>query len=564
MIDTLVLCDRLGQESAKWLANGGQIVVCTLSRSSGTEKIPDRLTVETAPVGVSRQASNELDLLASRIACTWHKETGDRFRCGSHYLPHYFEVDVFLEVLEAFRLLERSWQVMQERKPRRLLLLPDSRSVLKDVAEWLARIWKISCEEITESLPVRSGAGVLHRARAALQRMRLEQPWKPRKDRGLIWAYPKIRKSNLIHRLEEEGFSFLVFGTQGTFREIGVRYSTLARSQRKDDSLWDFDRITLPFFWQGVDLGPLLGKVLSRVLWPRFAQSAALARTLEAFDGSCDAVVTPDFLSGENAVIHKWAESKNLPRLGLQHGAPLGCYPLHFSPCYNRGRILVWGGKESSSFYQGHGIPKERLIATGSADNDRFINKFSKRGHGDILFCTLSGFPYHSLRNTLEVNVRLLTDLLSAAAHFPDLEVVAKPHPLQPTWERQILEEILQESAQGPARISSDESLDELLCRATLVATRLSSTAVEAGLAGIPVLHLDYGLVDEPWYTGIMNDPELPRAKTEEDIHLAIANAIGLGRAGMIESARRFAARWEYTDGRSTERVVAAISQAVG
>lgn len=562
----LFFCDFLDAADGTFLLErfpGKTIVAIPEFPPVASERVPGVSLAPRAPMDQAH--ADALDDLAIRLAGSWWAADPRRFEQGPHRFPANYAVDVFSEMIDLLQQVYHVDAALREHRPEAVAVKRNLRPAFREAVGFLCRLRGL---EVVE--PAGGGgrkdaradfSSLKHWGRLHWGRLRYRQATgRARKNRPVVfWAYPKIRNSRLADDLYAQGVSFLIAEGEETFCQKGIPY-VFVRPDRPDEREWSgrFDRLPLACSWEEMDLAPLVRAALARFLAPRFARAAALASALSRDPPQVDAAVTPDFIGGVHGVVHDWAESRGIPRIGIQHGAPLADYWLHLPGTWNRGTILAWGGASSASFFRGHGFPRSHVRPVGSADNDRFSLGFSRAARPDLLLCTLTGQPFTSVRESHAINERLVSDLLSAARTFPGLEVVFKTHPRQTPAERRFLAACLARVPDVRARLSGGESIENLLSRARLLATRTSSTAVEAALAGIPIVHLDYALSDHPWMTGFLSREDLPRGGTAAALEGAIRQALGKGAPPPA-----FAAAWENGDGAATGRVVREIRDAV-
>lgn len=554
---TLVLADALDGGLAHLARSDGAVAVTFYpAEPSGAR---------SASTFLDLSAADELDAFALSIARDWHLPAGGAFRVGASFLPHHYEVAAFLETVDLLRHLHLADRILAEVQPGSAVAAASLRPCVREAVaaacahRGVALRWDASSPAPPAPAPSWKG-----RVKRTLLRARYRRKIPPRgKGPVLLWAYPKVRSSRLVEALAGEGCRFVLAGGEDPFWAKGIPCYVL-RPEPTRRERWEaaFDRAPFLYAWRGIDLSGALRRTLSRLLGRRFAEAEGLARALAAYRAPVDAAVTADFIDGPGGVVHDWAESKSIPRLGIQHGAPLADYWLRLRASWTRGTLLAWSGPASADFFRSRSLGPTRVEPVGSADNDRFATGFRRSERPNLLLCTLSGLPYTTTRLSHEMNARLVADLLEGTAPFPELEVVLKPHPLQPAGERAFLARCVARAGRSRSRLADpSEPIDELLSRTRILATRFSSTAVEAGLAGIPLLHLEHGLEGHPWYTGFLRDGRVLQARDAASIRTAVEGILA-GEAAASASARAFAAEWEGTDGRATERVASAILSA--
>ncbi len=561
---TLIVAEAVDRVMWDGLASGpagSHASAVTLLPSAASDDPPPGMPVRALEMRVDRETARDMDHLVLDITRAWHRFVTDLPSSDPLAPALHDTLLLMFDLVECVRTFHLLGDFLDRERPDRVVVPEGMRPPIASAVSEACRQRGIVH---VEAGPARRNGPSFPALRSMKDRIRREiggllcRRRVPAHGPVLLWSYPKISKSSLIETLAGQGAFFLLppHIPEEPFFRRGIRYARLALRPAAPPPAGLPESLPLDFTWKGSPLSFLLRSLLARVLPGRLRACDRTARVLAAYEGRVDLAVTPDSLDGANGVVQTWAARRGIPSVGIQHGAPLFDYWKAFPGTWHPGPLLVWGGERNIRFYSERGYAASALLRAGSADNDRFTRGLGFReARGNLILCTLNGWPFASAVESSDVNVRLLKDLLAAAAAFPDMEVVVKPHPLQSAAERRLVRKCLERYRKGKARLSEGESIDVLLGRARILATRASSTAVEAGLAGIPVLHLDYGLDGHPWYTGIMHDPGIPSARDAEGIRRAMAGLMESPQA----SARPFALAWEAGDGMGGGRAAARI-----
>lgn len=513
---------------------------------------PAGMGLRTPPPEPEEGPAAARDAAAFAFAGEWHAEWKD-----PPFDPRYTAILVFLETVDLLRRLDFLETAVAESRPDELVAGSECPAAARDALAFVGERRGIPVRFRENSRPRASGWRAS--ARAWLGRRRYRRASAEGDGPLLLWSYPKMHGAPLVETLHARGGRFLLHGREEGFWEKGIPYAFLASPSFRATDWGAFLReVPLAVPAGAADAAPLLRRALGRLLPSVFAEMERLAASLARFPARMDAVVAADFVSGAAALACAWGAERGIPVLGVQHGAPAFDHWLklgHACP----GTILAWAGEPSLRPFRAAGIPEGRLARVGCPGHDRWVGRPAREGRGDILLYAAVESPYMSARFGEALTDRMLRDLLSAAAAFPGIEVVLKPHPSQPPADRAFLARLAASVPGVRARVAEGEPVEALLVRSAAVATRLSTMAVEAGLLGIPVVRLDYGLARHPWYTGFLKDPRIRGGASAAELQEALGWALGPGRREAADAARAFASDWDAADGRATERVVERI-----
>lgn len=520
---------------------------------------PVGMVLRAPPETFPEERAAARDGAAFAFASRWHEALREPLPVS----PRHGAILVFLEAVDVLRRFDFLDAVASEVRPREIRVAPDGSAATRDAAAFVGE--RLGAVVDAPAAPRLSGRWRA-RLRQAAGRWRFRRARPAGAGPLLLWSYPKMRAAPLVESLHARGARFLLHEREEGFWEKGIPYVFLDQPPR-DAARWRAFLGGVPAVVppEATAAAPLLRRALARVLAPVFAETTAVTEGLARHRGRVDAVVAADFVSGASAAVCDWAASRGIPVMGIQHGAPTFDHWLrlgHACP----GTILAWDGEASLARFRAAGIPVERLRRIGCPGHDRWVAAASARDRRpDLILYAAVECPYMTARFSETLTARMVGDLLSAAAAFPAFEVVLKPHPSQPAPERALLARLAAAARGVRARVAREgETVEALLPRAGAVATRLSTMAVEAGLLGVPVVRLDYGLADHPWVTGFLRDPRVPGGGTVQALREVLARVLGHGAREASSSARAFAADWDAADGRATARVVDTILAAAG
>jgi surface carbohydrate biosynthesis protein len=237
-----------------------------------------------------------------------------------------------------------------------------------------------------------------------------------------------------------------------------------------------------------------------------------------------------------------------------------------------RGDQMAVTGVPRFDFYHPDWQP---LLRAGDGATDRMVLISTKVAvanpqHHSVdaevaLYVDKLGFPRAKVLEMLEVgrlNIAATTALAAAAARaHPDLRFVVRPHPHE---RLQTYEDSLSGIAPNLSVVRTG-TVDGWLVRSSALVHRQCTTAIEAGLAGVPALGAQ-------WVPSTTDAPDTDlvslRCETQEELDAAL-DAVAKGELRVAPEVQRELDRivdeWLHAvDGRSHERVAAALLAVAG
>jgi len=257
---------------------------------------------------------------------------------------------------------------------------------------------------------------------------------------------------------------------------------------------------------RGVDLGPLVRRWLTRRLEAHGPRYTRLIEQIDAHFGSirpAAVVVDEDATPMARAAV-ALARQHGASSWVVQHGAPCGRFG--FAPLA-ADRILVWG-RSSAWQLTRWGVHPQQIRAAGSPWHDRLYRVLAparaqaaapsragarRSGGPQVLLLTTvpprDGRPdlvaHRLTRHTYAEMVRIA---FAAVAKLRGARLIVRLHPRTP--DDPVVESMVARFRSVRGRVVRRGSLEDWLGGNDCVLSCLSSTAVDATLAGVPVIQL--------------------------------------------------------------------------
>ena len=292
-------------------------------------------------------------------------------------------------------------------------------------------------------------------------------------------------------------------------RDIQTRWHALAETA-------EFRR---QFEWAGCDLWPALYPDLARIIDDDLPRTAALAR------GYLDALqrAQPDcvLLPFDSAYLHQTvieaARQLDIPSVVMLHGLP-GIY--HRGGCSLRSDyLLVWGDEIAKRFVQA-GRPSEQIFQVGFPETLAAPTVATQPARHAPLTVLLLTNPFgNGTTLSAEDDAELyLFNILDELRQRPNLRVLLRPHPSEsPLYYQRLVTE-----RQYPrVQLAATEPIPDLLRQSDLVIGPISTVLVDALLAHVPVMCINFGKTAYPapfdgqWSVPLITD--LPTLRQQLD-----------------------------------------------
>ncbi len=315
-----------------------------------------------------------------------------------------------------------------------------------------------------------------------------------RKPNHILWLGARSIESKLPYELEKDFKIFLLpqpKSYQPRFKERRIKYHLLRlRNRRRFRKRW---RSVEQGYKKGLKeiaarakLTTELLELFLRVSSKRFKRLLLNLSILEDNRNQLGLLFVEGSVAGAQALAVDYFNRQGLPSLELLHG--VAC----FVEVGKTTKVAVYG-QGDEVFLSNHGVDKMKIALTGYPYYDKFFEIEEGQKTSEFLLLILDWtlhFPSSYSQRNIFIQVRSMFKLLR---HLKDERLVIKLHPTQSKKEMEYVQSLVEGSnLKARVEVKKDEDLLNLLKRAKVVFTYLSSVGVEALLMKKPLIVLDF------------------------------------------------------------------------
>lgn len=250
------------------------------------------------------------------------------------------------------------------------------------------------------------------------------------------------------------------------------------------------------FVWAGCNLWPALYPDLARIIDVDLPRTAALAKgyfnTLRRARPDC--ILLPFDSAYLHQTVIEAARQLNIPSVVMLHGLP-GIY--HRGGCSQRSDyLLVWGDEIARRFVQA-GRRADRIFQVGMPQAAAAPMTTARRHQAATATVLLLTNPFGngtvlSAEDDAEIYLFAILDEL---CRRPNLQVLLRPHPSESAAYYQ---QSVMARHYDRVQLAATEPIPDLLSRSDLVIGPISTVLVDALLARVPVVCVNFGKITYP------------------------------------------------------------------
>ena len=312
------------------------------------------------------------------------------------------------------------------------------------------------------------------------------------------------------------------------------------------------------FMIDGFNLWPAIKSRLQYILWDMFPCIVNELKSIER--GYKDLHLTHIVVATDTTFREKKFISVSnqigISSTVLQHG-DIG-HPIGYLPS-TASKIAAWG-RDSRDWFLENGVEPEKVRSLGSQKLDRIENMAADKqlikeevyellniGKDKKLITFTSigfgrQFKFPNVHVLLKENLKYIESLRNAVSKIDSLALVIKLHQADPFLE--FVKDYLSKKSNGKndVIVSKDINIHKLICASELVVTNYSTTGLEAMVAGVPVLCLNFRGKRFSSGSGYLEKGACVGAYKSEEVLPAIKKIMYDKdyRKGVLERARRY------------------------
>jgi len=249
------------------------------------------------------------------------------------------------------------------------------------------------------------------------------------------------------------------------------------------------------FRWNEIDVWPALHNDLAQIIDVALPRTAALAKgyrlTLERARPNC--ILLPFDSAYLHQTVIEAARQLNIPTVVMLHGLP-GVY--HRGGCSLRSDyLLVWGAAIAERFVSaGRHAEQIHQIGFPSTSPTQTGARRTTAAEKTVLLLT-NPFGNGTTLSAEDDAETYLFNILGEIQQLPDLQVLLRPHPSESA---DYYQHLATAGKFKNIRLTPTEPIAELLSRADLVIGPISTVLIDALVAQVPVLCVNFSKVQYP------------------------------------------------------------------